>query len=143
MCIRDSYKDGKSFDYAMVLRILLEFYRKEKKENFARFENLYLMTMKDSWKYEPILPFDDFYKMIAGSYDKTISDVDVCKLYTEAFVGGGCSVSCDSILLAFCETPFWLRYLRLKGQRMEPKYDGKGDIDEEDERGKECAAVYK
>jgi len=138
----NTYKNGNSFDYAMVLRILIEFYRKEKKENFMRFENLYKISKKVSWSYTPIVPFDDFHKMIAGNYDKSISDMDLCRLYREAYIGGGCSISCDSVLLAFCETPFWLRYLRLKGQKMEPGYDDKGNISQVDERGRECAAVY-
>jgi len=138
-----TYKDANAFDYAMVLRILLEFYRKEKKENFARFEELFTAT-KRGLKGGPkiIFPFDDFFKMVAGEYDKNISDQEVTYLYRESFIAGGCSVTCDSTLLTMSDTPFWIRYLRLKGQNTDPKYDTRGDIDQNDEKGKECAQVY-
>jgi hypothetical protein len=31
----------------------------------------------------------------------------------------------------------------LRGQNNEPKYDSRGDIDQSDEKGRECAQVYK
>jgi len=135
-----TYNDSNAFDYGMVLRVLLEFYRKEKKENFARFDQLYKIarpTFKGRY-----LSFGDFYKLI-GEYDKSITDLNACNVYKEAFIGGSCSVNFESILLSLCETDFWVKYLRLKGQNLEPKYDARGDIDLSNDVGKECSEVYK
>ncbi len=148
---KQTYKDANAFDYAMVLRILLEFYRREKKENFARLEELYSGAKKVSRGGRTILPFDSFYRIMAGDYDKNIGDQEVASLYRESFVAGGCCVSLDSILLTLSDTylpcnkrdrPFWVRYLRLRGQSSEPHYDARGDIDQTDDKGKECALVY-
>jgi hypothetical protein len=137
---KQMYNDSNAFDYGMVLRVLLEFYRKEKKENFARFDQLYKVarpTFKGRY-----LSFGDFYKLI-GEYDKSIKDLDMCNIYKEAFIGGSCLVNCESILLSLCETDFWVKYLRLKGQNIEPRYDARGDIDLFNDKGKECSEVYK
>ena len=40
-------------------------------------------------------------------------------------------------------SPFWIRYLRLRGQNWEPKYDTRGEIDPSDDKGKESGLVYK
>ncbi len=40
-------------------------------------------------------------------------------------------------------SPFWIRFLRLKGQNAEPKYDPRGDIDQSDDNGKEFALIYR
>lgn len=140
---KSMYKDSNAFDYAMVLRILLEFYRKERKENFIKVEELCANAKKFSQLGKTSITFDSFYKIIAGDYDKTITDQDVSNLYRESFIGGGCSVNTESILLTFSETPFWVKFLRLKGQNAEPKYDARGDIDQADDKGKECAMIYK
>ena len=137
-----TYKDANAYDYGMVLRILVEFYRKEKKENFARFEQLFNTTKHNIKHIGSVFPFSGFSKLMAGNYDKNISDIDLCNLYREAYIGGGCSVTCDSVLLSFCESNFWIKYLRLKGQNHEPKYDSRGDIDQSDDKGKECAEVH-
>lgn len=137
-----NYRDANAFDYAMVLRVLTEFYRKEKKENFLKFTQLYSLAKRNAKSQEPIFPFEDFYKVVAEAYDKSITDIDVSALYRDSYVAGGASISCDSILLTFSESPFWIRYLRLKGQNAEPKYNSRGDIDQSEDRGRECALVY-
>eukprot|EP00826_Nyctotherus_ovalis_P060371 TRINITY_DN8462_c0_g1_i10.p1 TRINITY_DN8462_c0_g1~~TRINITY_DN8462_c0_g1_i10.p1 ORF type:complete len:161 (-),score=47.36 TRINITY_DN8462_c0_g1_i10:645-1127(-) len=137
-----NYRDANAFDYAMVLRVLTEFYRKEKKENFLKFTQLYSLAKRNAKSQEPIFPFEDFYKIVAEAYDKSIADIDVSALYRDSYVAGGASISCDSILLTFSESPFWIRYLRLKGQNAEPKYNSRGDIDQSEDRGRECALVY-
>eukprot|EP01022_Parablepharisma_sp_SALTPOND_P021175 TRINITY_DN4091_c0_g1_i1.p1 TRINITY_DN4091_c0_g1~~TRINITY_DN4091_c0_g1_i1.p1 ORF type:complete len:737 (+),score=121.52 TRINITY_DN4091_c0_g1_i1:1031-3241(+) len=149
-----TYKDSNAFDYAMVLRILLEFYRKERKENFVKLEEICVTAKKSTQLSKTSITFESFYRIIAGDYDKSITDQEVSGLYREAFIGGGCAVNADSILLTFCETqvdglynyynrPFWVKFLRLKGQNAEPKYDARGDIDQSEDKGKECAMVYK
>jgi hypothetical protein len=140
---KTSYKDSNAFDCGMVLRVLLEFYRKEKKENFLRFEELYEVTKKGIKIARPIFPFEEFYNAIAGTYDKNATELDICNIYRESFIAGGGNITCDSVLLTFSETPFWINHLKLKGQNAEPKYDSRGDIDASDPRGKECRAVYK
>jgi len=140
---KNSYKDPEVFDSGMVLAILLEFYRKEKKENFRCFEELYNVTKQNLKISKPILPFGDFYKLISETYDKNATDLDICNVYREAYIGGGGNITCDSALLAFSETPFWINHLRLKGQNSEPKYNAIGDIDTNDSKGKECKVVYK
>jgi len=137
-----NYKDPNAFDYAMVLRVLTELYRKEKKENFAKFTQVYTIAKRNAKPQESIFPFEDFYTVVAEVYDKNITDIEISTLYRDSYIAGGASISCDSILLTFSESPFWIRYLRLKGQNTEPKYDFRGDIDQSDERGKECALVY-
>ena len=145
---KNSYKDPNVFDCGMVLRVLLEFYRKEKKENFLKFEELYAITIKTSEKVssskvaKPMFPFNEFYKIISETYNKNAEDLDICNVYREAFIGGGGNITCDSILLTFSETHFWINHLRLKGQNSEPKYDSRGDIRESDHQSKECLKVY-
>ena len=139
---KHSYKDPNAFDYAMVLRVLLEFYRKEKKENLVKFEKLYNTSKQNLKTSSLIFPFQEFNNILQEDYDKNINDSDICNIYRESYIAGGCSITSDSILLTFSETPFWIQYLRLKGQNSEPKYDGRGDIDQSDEKGKECALVY-
>ena len=140
---RVTYKDVNAYDYGMVLRILLEFYRREKKENFARFEHLYNTAISTLKSQKTDISFSNFYKIMSGDYDKNITDVDASNIYRESYIAGGCNVNCESLLLTFCETPFWIKYLRLKGQNLEPKYDSRGDINQDDNKGKECAAVYR
>ena len=140
---KTSYKDSDAFDSAMILRVLLEFYRKEKKENFIKFEELYEATRKGIRIARPIFPFEEFYKVISETYNKDAAELEICNVYRESFVAGGGNITCDSILLTFSETSFWINHLRLKGQNTEPKYDSRGDIDTSDSRGKECAAIYK
>jgi len=141
---KQTYKDKNAFDYAMVLRILLELYRKEKKESFIRLDELFGKVKKGQQAMpKSSLQFDHFYRIFAGDYDKAITDSEVAHLYRESYIGGGCSVNIDSTILTMCETPFWVRYLRLRGQNSEPKYDSRGDIDIGDEKGKEAMLVYK
>jgi hypothetical protein len=140
---KNSYKDPEVFDCGMVLAILLEFYRKEKKENFIRFEELYNITEQSLKIPRVAFPFSEFYKLISETYDKNATDLDICNVYREAYIAGGANITCDSVLLTFSETPFWINHLRLKGQNAEPKYDSIGDIDTTEPRGKECKAVYK
>ena len=83
---------------------MLEFYRKEKKEKFARLEELYATAKKNIESSKSQLRFDAFSAIVAGEYDKSISDQEVCNLYREAYVGGGCAVNLDSILLTFSDT---------------------------------------
>lgn len=101
---KQTYKDANAFDSAMVLRIMLEFYRKGKKENYAKLEELYRLSKKTTQANRAVLPFESFYDIMAGEYDKSISDQDVCSLYREAFIAGGCAVNIDSILVAISET---------------------------------------
>jgi len=136
------YGNTEMFDCNMVLRIMLEFYRKEKKENVVKFEKLFAETYMDLKSRDSLFPFKDFKDLLANKYDKNISDLEVCNIYKEAFIGGGSAVNSDSILLAFNETPFWIRYLRLKGLNPELKYDEKGDFDKTTERGKHHAAIH-
>eukprot|EP00826_Nyctotherus_ovalis_P016084 TRINITY_DN14634_c0_g1_i12.p3 TRINITY_DN14634_c0_g1~~TRINITY_DN14634_c0_g1_i12.p3 ORF type:complete len:221 (+),score=61.66 TRINITY_DN14634_c0_g1_i12:73-735(+) len=139
---KKSYKDPDAFDCGMVLAILLEFYRKEKKENFLRFQELFTLT-KQTLSPRPLFPFDAFHTLISETYDKGATALEVCNVYREAYIAGDGDVTCDSVLLTFSETPFWVSHLRLKGQGGEPKYDARGDIDAGEVRGRECRAVYK
>eukprot|EP00826_Nyctotherus_ovalis_P047159 TRINITY_DN5388_c0_g1_i5.p1 TRINITY_DN5388_c0_g1~~TRINITY_DN5388_c0_g1_i5.p1 ORF type:complete len:159 (-),score=47.95 TRINITY_DN5388_c0_g1_i5:597-1052(-) len=120
--------------------ILVEFYQKEKKQNFAKFEAMYLETKRNSPNSRNLFPFSDFHKIIE-EYEQAANDLDICDVYRQSYVAGGCSVTCDSVLLALCETPFSVRYLKLKGQNEEPRYDSRGDIDQSDVKGQECATV--
>eukprot|EP00826_Nyctotherus_ovalis_P042524 TRINITY_DN4382_c0_g1_i1.p1 TRINITY_DN4382_c0_g1~~TRINITY_DN4382_c0_g1_i1.p1 ORF type:complete len:758 (-),score=208.85 TRINITY_DN4382_c0_g1_i1:466-2739(-) len=137
-----TYGNSEALDSNMVLRVMLEFYRKEKKENFARFERLYTETSMNLKSHSPLFPFEDFNDLLANKYDKNISDLEICEIYKEAFIGGGSAINSDSILLAFNETSFWVNYLRLKGLSPELKYDDRGDIDKSTERGKQCATIH-
>eukprot|EP01022_Parablepharisma_sp_SALTPOND_P019945 TRINITY_DN3506_c0_g1_i1.p2 TRINITY_DN3506_c0_g1~~TRINITY_DN3506_c0_g1_i1.p2 ORF type:complete len:668 (+),score=102.56 TRINITY_DN3506_c0_g1_i1:5933-7936(+) len=103
---KQTYKDPNAFDYAMVLRILLELYRKEKKESFVRLEELFILVRKNQSGPRSSLPFDLFYRVFSGDYDKAITDLEVAHLYREAFIGGGCNVNIDSTILTLCETYF-------------------------------------
>ena len=91
---------------------------------------------------KPIFPFDTFYKIIAEDYDKDSSDLEICNLYKDAYISGGCKITCDSVLVTFCESNFWVNYLRLKGQNEEPQYNSRGEIDQSTDKGKECTEVY-
>ena len=136
------YKNTDAFDYSMVLRILLEFYRKEKKENHIRFENIFSLSKSSLESACSIFPFSSFYKIFSESYDKNITELELCSLYRESYIAGGGAITSNSTLLTFSETPFWINYLRLKGQNDTPKYDDRGEIKSSNDKGKECALVY-
>ena len=101
---KTTYKNTNAFDYAMVLRILLEFYRKERKDNFIKFEDLFNSAKRINQLAKPSITFESFYKIVTADYDRLITDQEVVGLYREAFIGGGCSVNTDSVLLTFTET---------------------------------------
>eukprot|EP01022_Parablepharisma_sp_SALTPOND_P032753 TRINITY_DN862_c0_g1_i1.p1 TRINITY_DN862_c0_g1~~TRINITY_DN862_c0_g1_i1.p1 ORF type:complete len:1032 (-),score=96.55 TRINITY_DN862_c0_g1_i1:76-3171(-) len=146
-------KDENAFDSAMVLRVLLEFYKKQKKENIVKFTEIY-----KSVKFRKVAPsskvtFQEFREMVQGIFDPEITPLELVKLYRDAYVTGGSGVTLDSILTTFSESytrlaltfhsNFWIRYLRLRGQNLEPKYDARGEFDPSSERSKECAHTYK
>jgi len=138
---KETYKNPDAFDAGMVLRILLEFYQKEKKQRFAKFEAMYLEVRHNSSNYRERFSFNDFQKIIIEEYEQTANDLDMCNVYRQSYIAGGCTITCDSLLLAFCETPFYIHSLRLRGQNNEPKYDNRGDIDQSNTKGKECFKV--
>ncbi len=81
---------------------MLEFYRKEKKDNVAKLSELYSVTKQAYPMVKGCLPFDAFYELIAGEYDKSITDLDVAHLYRQAYVFGGSAINVDSVLVAVC-----------------------------------------
>ncbi len=101
---KQTYRDPNVFDYAMVLRILLELYRKEKKESFVRLEELFAVVRKNSQQPKTSMPFEPFYRVFSGDYDKAITDLEVAHLYRESFISGAANVNIDSTLLTMCET---------------------------------------
>ncbi len=102
---RATFKDSNAYDSAMVLRVLLEYYIKQKKENIAKFTELYKAVKgKYSSKGSGLMSFAGFYNLISGAYDADVSDTEAARLYREAYVAGGCCINVDSILLTFSES---------------------------------------
>ncbi len=102
---RATYKDTNAYDASMVLRILLEYYRKQKKENVAKFSELYKSEKSSHPGHSAsIFSFSAFYNLVCGAYDSDITDAEASALYREAYIAGGCCVNLDSILLAFNES---------------------------------------
>lgn len=108
---KETYKDANAFDYAMVLRILLELYRKEKKENCLRLQGLFSKAKTGGQNVKFSLTFESFRDVFAGEYDRDISELDLAYLFREAYIAGGGTVNLESTLVTLCNSYLILDYI--------------------------------
>lgn len=101
------HKDGMALDSVMVLRVLLEYYRKQKKENIAKFSEIYKSVKSTKEILDENATFEDFKNMMLTLFDPEINQIDLVKLYRDSYVAGGSKSNINSILTIFNESHFY------------------------------------
>jgi hypothetical protein len=93
----ESYKLNKLLDSAMTLRVLLEYYIREKKVKVSILRSLY--DEQASIEYTTGISFNGF-KSIIDQFDRTISLIETAELYRESWLAGGGIITFESIVVA-------------------------------------------
>eukprot|EP00347_Sterkiella_histriomuscorum_P015459 403356947 len=114
-------------DQGLLLRILLEYYRREKKIRVLLLKRLFEEEPKDSFSTKGNLSFFAFRKIIE-QFDPSMLDIEIARVYREAFVAGNGIVNFDSIILVFNEQCFFIRTLQVKGRNEAPSVNHLNDI---------------
>lgn len=82
---------------------------------------------KDSFSVKGNLCFLAFRKIIE-QFDPSMLDIEVARVYREAFTAGNGIVNFDSIMLVFEEQCFFVRTLQVKGRNDPPIVNSANDI---------------
>ncbi|CDW79953.1 UNKNOWN [Stylonychia lemnae] len=114
-------------DQGLVLRILLEYYRREKKIRILLLKRLFEEEPKDSFNNKGHICFAGFRK-IMEQFDPSITEIDISRIYRDAFVAGNGVVNFDSAMVVFNEQNFFVRTLQIKGRNESPIVNHLNDI---------------
>jgi len=112
-------------DSQMVLRVFLEYYRNEKKAKSYIIKRLFL-EQASSNKFS--LTFDQFRHVLYQLHPE-ISDLELVKLYRDAWMMGNGKVNFDTFFLAANETNFLVKVMKLRGYNNPPNIDHNQEID--------------
>ena len=92
-----------SLDSSMILRILLEYYIREKKVKIAILQILYDDQPKISSGLKMSLSFKSF-KIVFEQFDRTLSQLEIAELYRDSWGAGGGNASFEGIVLTLNES---------------------------------------
>ena len=99
-------------DSAFVLRLLLEFYRREKRCKYAAVARLFAAAPVQGVGFKRSTAFSDF-RSICKSLNQDFSDMQVARLYRETWTAGNGTVNADTFFLVLNESPALFQCLRL------------------------------
>jgi Ca2+-binding EF-hand superfamily protein len=92
----------------LFLRILLEFYRREKKIRILLFKRLLDEEPKEHFNLKGSIHFHAF-RRVMEQYDPSMNELEVSRLYREAYVAGNGTVGFESLVLVMNEQNFFVR----------------------------------
>jgi len=98
-------------DSGFLLRVLLDFYRQEKKNKFVAIYNTFMKISTPGKEQRSTVPFDQFKRFMENYYPFS-SDLDKAKLYREAWCVGNGNVDVESFFIAATESGFFIEALR-------------------------------
>jgi len=111
-------------DAHMVLRVLLEYYRNEKKMKLYVIRKLFMEESHDKVS----LDFAQFRKVMY-QIDSEMPDLLLARLFRDAWNIGNGYLTFDSFFLVANETGFFLRCMLLRSKNKPPVLDLKEDFD--------------
>ena len=117
-------KSMKKTDYiesSFVLRILLEYYHREKKLKFFAIQELFYKCSNSEFTYQS-------FKDICLSLDASLSPYTIAKSYRDAFMEGNGYIS-PEVFFIVANNSLFFQMLRLKNPWKIPKLNEEGDID--------------
>lgn len=104
--------ESQHLDSAFVLRLLLEFYRREKRCKYAAIARLFAAAPVQGVGFKRSTAFSDF-KSICRSLNQDFSELQVARLYRDTWAAGNGTVNADTFFLVLNESPALFHCLRL------------------------------
>ena len=120
--------DSMHLDSAFVLRVLLEFYRREKRCKYAAVAKLFAAAPLQGVGFKRSAAFSDF-RTICRCLNQDFSELEIARLYRDTWVAGNGTVNADTFFLVLNESPALLQCLRLPGIWKPPLLTPTGEAD--------------
>mmetsp|Transcript_32876 Transcript_32876/g.57433 ORF Transcript_32876/g.57433 Transcript_32876/m.57433 type:complete len:1026 (-) Transcript_32876:3693-6770(-) len=117
-------KNKLTVEASLALRVMLEYYRREKKCRVIVVKELFDKAPKTDGGID----FDAF-RDICTNINHDMSEAAMAKFYRECWILGNGRMDATVFLLMANETPFFFKALRLKGEWDAPPLDEKTEID--------------
>lgn len=113
----------------IVLRILLEFYRIERRNRFKLLKETFLAASSvNGLSGKFCIAFPAFRKILLMNFPES-TDSEIASLYREAYSLGTGSVTIDSFYVAALDSNYFLKYLQLNSFVKLPVVDAQGNYD--------------
>lgn len=116
-----------SLDAGLALRIMLEYFIREKKCRYLAIRGLFNLAPKN---HNGTLPFKSFIN-ICHNLDPDATETVVCKMYRDAWTMGNGVITADRFFILANENGFFYRSLRLKSDNGTLPLNNYNEINEE------------
>ncbi|EAR88789.2 hypothetical protein TTHERM_00261860 (macronuclear) [Tetrahymena thermophila SB210] len=125
-------KEKNLVESGFILRILLEFYRIEKKNRYKLLREAFLAqsSMGSSGKF--CINFPSFKKILLLNFSES-TEQELAEIYREAYSLGQGSVTVDLFYTVANESCFFLKYLQLNSYVKVPQLDSQNNILDDDQ----------